>query len=162
MAEFKKLSEVDLLETSSDNTTVLVEDGGEIKRVPKKEVGGAGGYVVTLTQDDIMITDFSNSYPAAMCSINYDEMYDVLTAGGSVYIDISVFTFEQQSAPNAVASAAIPQPTNFAGHKLMVMEWFRTDIGLQVFGMCNLMGVPFNIIFPNGSHNLESLGGGAN
>ena len=158
MAEFKKLSEVDLLETSSDNTTVLVEDGGEIKRVPKKEVGGAGGYVVTLTQDSIMETSLSGNYPVAMCSINYDEMYDILMAGGSCYVDISALTFDKKSAPNAVGSAAIPQPTNFAGHKLMVMEWFRTDIGLQVFGMCNLMGVTFNIIFPNGSHNLESLG----
>lgn len=42
MAEFKKLSEVEQIETASDNATVLVEEGGEIKRVPKKEVGGAG------------------------------------------------------------------------------------------------------------------------
>jgi hypothetical protein len=42
MAEFKKLSEVEQIETASDNATVLIEEGGEIKRVPKKEVGGAG------------------------------------------------------------------------------------------------------------------------
>ena len=44
MAEFKKLSEVDVLDTASDNATVLIEEGGDIKRVPKKEVGGAGGW----------------------------------------------------------------------------------------------------------------------
>lgn len=42
MAEFKKLSEVEQIKTASDNATVLIEEGGEIKRVPKKEVGGAG------------------------------------------------------------------------------------------------------------------------
>ena len=53
MAEFKKLSEVEMLESTSDNTTVLVEDSGEIKRVAKSKVGGAGGYVATITTDDL-------------------------------------------------------------------------------------------------------------
>lgn len=40
MADFKKLSAVDMVETVSDAATVLIEEHGVIKRVPKDEVGG--------------------------------------------------------------------------------------------------------------------------
>ena len=40
MAEFKKLSAVDMVETVSDAATVLIEEHGVIKRTPKDEVGG--------------------------------------------------------------------------------------------------------------------------
>lgn len=43
MAEFKKLSEVEQIETASENDTVLIEEEGEIKRVPTSAVGGSGG-----------------------------------------------------------------------------------------------------------------------
>lgn len=41
--EFTKLSEVAVVETANDTDKVLIEQNGEIKRVPKTEVGGAGG-----------------------------------------------------------------------------------------------------------------------
>ena len=157
MAEFKKLSEVDLLETSSDNTTVLVEDGGEIKRVPKKEVGGAGGYVVTLTPDNVPTIE-GNQF---ICLDNYDEMYDVLMAGGSVYLDATAFVFGGRAAPTSTygTSSNIPSPTNFDGYKVAVSEWFMTDLGLGAIGHSSFMDANMAVIFPNGSHNLESLGG---
>lgn len=155
MAEFKKLSEVEQLETASDNATVLIEEGGDIKRVPKSAVGGAGGYVVTITENSVLDADFSNN-PTVLCSINYDELYDVLMAGGSAWLDISIFTFNQGSAPSSVASdSSMPYPTNLAGHKLFIQEWFISDVGLIVFADTNVMGSTFNIYFPNGSHNLE-------
>ena len=40
--EFKRLSEVTLLDEATESATVLVEVGGDIKRVPKKEDVGAG------------------------------------------------------------------------------------------------------------------------
>lgn len=89
MAEFKKLSEVEQIETASDNATVLVEEGGEIKRVPKKEVGGAGGYVATITINDLE-NPVVEQYDGPVISANYDELYDVLCAGGSVWIDYTV------------------------------------------------------------------------
>jgi hypothetical protein len=57
MAEFKKLSEVEQIESASDNATVLIEEGGEIKRVPKKEVGG-GGAIKTVI---IKSSDYDNA-----------------------------------------------------------------------------------------------------
>ena len=48
--EFKKLSEVTVLEEATDNSYVLVEEDGEIYRVPKSLVGGgAKGMIVKLT-----------------------------------------------------------------------------------------------------------------
>lgn len=149
MAEFKKLSEVEQIETASDNATVLVEEGGEIKRVPKKEVGGAGGYVLTLTADN-----FDGTY----CTENYDEMYDVLMAGGSAWIDLSV-TF--QSRPTTYTSAG-PSFSNVVSGRLLIINWVLTDLGLacDVIGNSYIMNMrPMSFIFPNGSHNPESSGG---
>ena len=50
--EFKKLSEVDILEEIAETAYVLVEENGEIYRIPKTAIGGAGGaqgMVVELT-----------------------------------------------------------------------------------------------------------------
>ena len=40
MAEFKKLSDVEKVESVKDSTTVLIEENGVIKRMPKDKVGG--------------------------------------------------------------------------------------------------------------------------
>ena len=40
MAEFRKLSEVEKVESVKDSATVLIEENGVIKRAPKDEVGG--------------------------------------------------------------------------------------------------------------------------
>lgn len=42
--EFKKITEVEVVNTSTDNTNVLVEMDGAVKRVPAKEIGGAGSW----------------------------------------------------------------------------------------------------------------------
>ena len=50
--EFKKLSEVTTLEEAAETAHVLIEENGEIYRVPKSLVGGgAKGMVVTLTAE---------------------------------------------------------------------------------------------------------------
>lgn len=156
MAEFKKLSEVEQIETASDNATVLIEEGGDIKRVPKSAVGGSGvgGYVVTIAEDNIIDANFSNN-PQVWCSVNYDELYDILMAGGFAWLDISLLTVNQNSAPSAVASDSMSTPTNLAGHKAAIQEWLITDVGLMVFVYINLMGSAMSVFFPNGSHNLE-------
>lgn len=53
--EFKKLSEVAVLEEAAETAYVLMEENGEIYRVPKTAVSGAGGargMVVELTARD--------------------------------------------------------------------------------------------------------------
>ena len=50
--EFKKLSEVTVLEEAAETAHVLVEENGEIYRVSKTAVGGAQGMVIELTAAD--------------------------------------------------------------------------------------------------------------
>ena len=40
--EFTRLADVEVVETANDTDKVLIEQNGEIKRVPKTEVGGGG------------------------------------------------------------------------------------------------------------------------
>ena len=40
MADFKRLADVEVTEVVNDEDTVLIEQGGEIKRAPKSQVGG--------------------------------------------------------------------------------------------------------------------------
>lgn len=143
MAEFKKLSEVEQLESASDNATVLIEEGGEIKRVPKKEVGGAGGYVIKLGSDSVTANQYGWS-----CSDNYDELYDILVAGGSVWVDYE--NAPEYSAP-APVSVTEDDATNFGASKCLVVMWWLTDVGLMLIDYDGA-----SIIYPNGSHNLES------
>ena len=151
MAEFKKLSEVEQIETASDNATVLVEEGGEIKRVPKKEVGGAGGYVIKL----------ANSYldnNGMFCfDESYDELYDVLMAGGSVWVD---YTGAPEAASPVSTLASLPSgfhaATNYGPINCPVIGYMLTDVGLGLADFYGFIrGEEFNIYFPNGSHNLE-------
>lgn len=149
MAEFKKLSEVEQIETASDNATVLIEEDGEIKRVPKKEVGGAGGYIAILTEED-----FNNPVVewegGLVISANYDELYEVLCAGGSAWIDITAMI--NSSAPSALAaSGSAVSPTVQEKMRASIILWAITDIGLLT--MTNDM----QVLFPNGSHNLDPV-----
>lgn len=38
--EFKRLSDVEIVNTASDDTTVLIEEDGDIKRINKNKLGG--------------------------------------------------------------------------------------------------------------------------
>lgn len=150
MAEFKKLSEVDVLNTASDNATVLIEEGGDIKRVPKKEVGGAGGYVIKL----------ANSYidnNGMFCfDESYDELYDVLMAGGSVWVDYTDAPESAAPTSNLVAAAeGFYTATNYRPEQISILTWQLTDVGLGLTDLFGMMRGGVNIYYPNGSHNLE-------
>jgi hypothetical protein len=157
MAEFKKLSEVEQVETASDNATVLIEEGGEIKRVAKSEVGGngGGGYIIHLGQNSVS----AEGQYFYVCMDNYDELYDILVAGGTVWIDYT--DAPQYAEPKSITDgmAYIPDATNMGPASHMAGMWFLTDVGLVVCDTLYFMmsdGEAGYIIFPNGSHNLES------
>ena len=151
MAEFKKLSEVEQIETASDNAPVLVEEGGDIKRVPKKEVGGAGGYVIKLANsylDENGMFRFDESY---------DELYDVLMAGGSVWVDYTDAPEARVPCSTlAMAASGFRAATNYGAESVPIAMYVLTDVGLGLMDFFALMdnGEP-NIYYPNGSHNLN-------
>ena len=151
MAEFKKLSEVEQIETASDNATVLIEEGGDIKRVPKSAVGGngVGGYVIKLE------SSYINDDGMYCLDESYDELYDVLVAGGSVWVDYT--NAPEASLPSMMAanSNSFYNATNRGAPHLPVLMWMLTDVGLGLMDMMGMQNSGPNIYFPNGSHNLE-------
>lgn len=139
--EYKKLSEVDM-GTVDDSTNVLAEVGGEIRRVPKKEVGGAGGYIMTLTADNY-------DADTRVCTENYDEMYDVLMAGGSVWLSFGSLSELTAASTFANSEPGAPTPTVNGPDVYACLVWCITDVGLII------MISEGSILFTNGSHNLE-------
>lgn len=132
MAEFKKLSEVEQIETASDNATVLVEEGGEIKRVAKSEVGGkAGGMVVVVEADKASYIGQGNIVYGY--SDNYDAIYECILAGGSVWLDASVLYQNYKAAFAKVITAMLTED----GLVLCVLGEYGTT----------------GILFPNGSYH---------
>ena len=60
--EFKKLSDVDVVETTNDSTNVLIEENGVIKKAPKTTFGSANSNVesadlVIEVNGDFLITE---------------------------------------------------------------------------------------------------------
>lgn len=151
MAEFKKLSEVEQIETASDNATVLIEEGGDIKRVPKSAVGGAGGYIIKLENsyiDDNGMYCFDESY---------DELYDVLVAGGSVWVDYTNAPEASNPSMLVTVSTGFYAATNQGAPHSPVLMWMLTDVGMGLMDMIGMNNSGPNIYFPNGSHNLEPV-----
>ena len=90
--EFKRLADVETVETASDESHVLIEEAGEIKKVPKTEVGGAGGGIPTAI---IKSSDYDNALagvqtmmaeadPVTWACINmtFEEAYEIMASGG--------------------------------------------------------------------------------
>lgn len=161
MAEFKRLSEVELTENISDTSTILIEENGDIKRAPKSKVGGgAEGLIVAVTDEYLDV--FFNEY-MFIISENYDNIYDTLCKGGQVWIDVSILN-ENSATPSVLLSSGSgsgggsgsdinTHPSVYGGMVCAVLNWALTDIGL----MCEVMlsGEACGVLFPNGSHNIE-------
>ena len=92
--EFKRLGEVTLVEESMDTANVLIEENGEIKRVPKTEVGGTG-FPTAIIKDsnyDDALASMANPPTASACStedvtfeclnMTFEEAYEIMASGG--------------------------------------------------------------------------------
>lgn len=143
---FANINEKELLTEAPDNANVFVEVDGAMKRVPKSEVsGGAKGYIVTITSDNL---NSETNFDGLECTLNYDEAYEVLKAGGNVWVDISAM---MASGASTYASAGLA-PSAVSNTSFLVIGWQLTDIGL-ILGVCS--GLDFiNVLCPNGSHNV--------
>lgn len=84
--EFKKLSEVEKIEELSDTASVLVEDGGEVKRVLKDAVGGGsgGGYDVIITYAH---EEGSGSYDLPTTEDNNLNLFTVPDGAAQLIVD---------------------------------------------------------------------------
>ena len=71
MADFKKLSEVEVVAEPMETANVLIEENGVIKKAPKTAVGGSGG------GNNYLAVTFYEKSGGWECSATYDEIYDV-------------------------------------------------------------------------------------
>lgn len=144
---FVSINEKELLTEAPENANVLVEVDGAIKRVPRSEVGGAKGYIIPITMDTL---NMETAFSGMECTINYDEAYEVLKAGGNVWVDLSVMMASGASTYVGTAGLA---PSAISNAMLLVIGWQLTDIGLIV-SVLDPYGEPTIVLLPNGSHNV--------
>ena len=89
--EFKKLSEVTTLEEAAETAHVLIEENGEIYRVPKTAVGGAGGGIKTAIIRDSRylnaiagVSTMESAAPAVTyecINMTFEEAYETMANG---------------------------------------------------------------------------------
>jgi hypothetical protein len=87
--EFTRLAEVEVVETANNTDKVLIEQNGEIKRVPKTEVGGSGGGMLIVTHAGVtdptmaesMVFTTNMTLTEAIEAFNKQEL-----TGGVLYI----------------------------------------------------------------------------
>ena len=90
--EFKKLSEVTTLEEAAETAHVLIEENGEIYRVPKTAVGGAGGgiktaiirdsrYLNAIAGSSTMAVSSTPKYTYECINMSFEEAYETMAKG---------------------------------------------------------------------------------
>lgn len=113
--DFQKLSEVTRIEEVTENASVLVEENGEIYRVPKTAVGGDGliktaiirdsGYLNAIAGLQTMATA-APEYTYECLNMTFEEAYEIMANGKPLSV-FGMFTLE--------GAANIYGYTEFAG-----------------------------------------------
>lgn len=87
--DFQKLSEVTRIEEVSDTASVLVEENGEIYRVPKTAVGGDGAIKTAIIRDSEYMNMIAGlqtliaapEYTYECLNMTFEEAYEIMANG---------------------------------------------------------------------------------
>ena len=145
--EFKKLSEVDVLEEAAETAHVLIEENGEIYRVPKTAVGGAGGGIKTAIIRD---SEYLNAiaglstmqsddplYTYECINMTFEEAYETMANGEPLNV-VGMFTGEgainMQGSVEFTGTAVfgVPCIKVIFANETPILYW--TADGLSTFG----------------------------
>lgn len=85
MAEFKKLSDVEVVAEPAESANVLIEEDGVIKKAPKTAVGGAGGGSDVL---EIIVNMNSSCRPIGMIPIKKSTIMDAFKDGKTAEVRV--------------------------------------------------------------------------
>ena len=122
--EFTRLADVAVVETANDTDKVLIEQNGEIKRVPKTEVGGAGGNTLILTHAGM--TDPTITEPIFTANMTLTEAIEAFNkqelAGGVIYF--------AQPEGQMCAQLIIGNMTAMAGFEILILMCEMLDLQL--------------------------------
>lgn len=129
MENIEFISAKDLPTTEAEEVDVLCVENGELKRKAGATLGGgAGGYVIAVTKDDVVSND-----DGIELSINYDDFADILYKGGTVWLDL---TFMIGEFSRCAASG-----WGYANGALQIQSIFNMGSSIQ----------SVNFLFPNGT-----------
>ena len=145
MAEFKQISNVDVIDALTDNDNVLVIGAdGALKQTSSGNFGGKG-LVITLENPNYG----EGEYDTIIAQNNYDEIYDALIQGCQVSIATQdIYATRWDGGYWEGSYVGNDRVTNEGYSQEPVRQWSITDLGLMMETYC------FYILFPNGSHNL--------
>lgn len=124
--EFKRLAEVETVEAVNDGDTVLIEQGGEVKRAPKSQVGGAGGYIMKPTAEECT---YDSSVKQLIITTDCTDMAKAVEAGTHVSVVIPAGVF----AEDATELVLCPVAWAYAENVLMAMAYNFNGIGVIYF-----------------------------
>lgn len=140
--EFKKLSEVTALEEAAETAYVLIEENGEIYRVPKTAVGGAGIKTAIIRDSEYlnMIAGVSTTSAAApeytyeCINMTFEEAYETMVNGEPLMV-VGMLTAEGgmniQGISIFVGTAAYGVPCIIVGFELANIFLYWTADGLS-------------------------------
>lgn len=74
--KFEKLSDVEVVEEPSEESHVLIVEGGEVKKAPKGAVGGAGGTSLNYENTDFVINAKFGSTDGTSMSYFYEVTFE--------------------------------------------------------------------------------------
>lgn len=144
MAEFKKIADVDVINTlNDDDNVVVIGSDGALKQTSSKNIKGSASIILRPQNF------YYNEDEDCLCvEDNYDELYDALMSGVCVWID-STEHYATMGWGDVYNPSSII--TNSGTSYNFVSCWTITDIGL-VLETWN-----YKLVFPNGSHNLPRI-----
>lgn len=108
--DFTRLSDVTLVEEATETANVLIEEGGEIKRMPKQEylpnIGGGFDAIISIDNDTNECTLLHGSYESVrnkMLSGICPSVWIYRTSGMDMYYTVSIVDIDHLSNPNKIA-----------------------------------------------------------
>ena len=98
---FKKLSEVDVQDKPSENTTVMAFESGQPKQIPASEFGRKG-----LVIDLSAYTLTTDGSPTIISDMSYDPIYEAVASGKNIVFRLTMNGIESFASP--IVSGIIP------------------------------------------------------
>lgn len=145
MAEFQRLGEVERIENASEAATVLIEEGGDIKRISKSKIGGGNSNIVTIffknEYYDAALTpgwelpddSFSNEYECT--NMSFTEAKAFVLGGGVLNVMVLTLldsrTIGQLHASiqyNLDSDSFAIQAYDMGEHTMPLFEWTEQGI----------------------------------
>lgn len=102
MAEFKRLSDVEVVAEPTESANVLIEENGVIKKAPKTAVGGAGGM-----EPDMIVDVVYYEETATIVKGSYDELLSLCQSNGFPKVVLNIYGDLGTGAGSGIANMTV-------------------------------------------------------